>query len=370
MYKIIRKLLIKILSKKRIYIIIFILAQLPIVYYLAQRSEKKERDFVNLHINQFYTQYKSILNSYKLLSQQAYDDSINKEEVLNIATKAYLPKNQKKLSQILKPIYTKLKKRGFSTLEFYSKNDTPSVSFKDYKQETSSKKVSKKYSTKIKINKNFAGVVYSIPIVYKRRYIGNVEFGVSFKNIKKDIQKLFSSRYEFVFHKYYLQNIGSELIQESGVKDYYFIKSLNSIRSDKETDSIVNNDKRIKEVNQDIRGGFIGQNKFGYINRDGAHMLLTAINLDEDSFKQYKNYLFIYSTSAHTYFYFDHFKRNVIVVDSGLLILLILIYINIHRIILIEKLKRHKDELEEMVKKRTKELQSSLNDAKNQRNKL
>jgi tetrahydrodipicolinate N-succinyltransferase len=128
------------------------LAQFPIVYYLAQRSEKKERDFVNLHINQFYTQYRSILNSYKLLSQQVYDDSINKEKVLNIAKNAYLSKNKEKLSQMLKPIYIKLKKRGFSTLEFYLKSDTPIVSSKDYKQKNSSKKISKRYSTKIKIN--------------------------------------------------------------------------------------------------------------------------------------------------------------------------------------------------------------------------
>lgn len=209
------------------YLLIFIIIESAVICFLYDIYYVKEKQYFSKKTNELQIVYNAIVNCYSMISQTIFGEVINKPDVIEIFKSACTAdsigqiKIRNKLYQKLYASYKNLNKNNYVNFHFQLPNSVSFLRF--YKPEKSGDDLSSsRYSIKTANQKKIpvqgfeTGYVYHgyrfiYPLFYENTHIGSVEIGISYEAIKKEMERIFFSFFDFIINKNILgKNICTE----------------------------------------------------------------------------------------------------------------------------------------------------------------
>lgn len=198
----------------------FLTATLFFLSYLFHSMHKTDKEalFFANKLEQSNMQLQMLNNSYSLISQNVYDNIINKDEIISIVKQANFADSQeelgflrKKLYQELSPLYTNLNAQSIRQLHFHLQGNISFLRF-HRPEKFGDSLVGVRYSIdrvnriKTKIHGFEEGRVFNgfrnvYPILSNKRLIGTVEISYSFNAIREQAQRVYPAFYDFILKK-------------------------------------------------------------------------------------------------------------------------------------------------------------------------
>jgi len=232
------------LKKIKYYILIFLIIEIGTIAFLYNSLIDKEKNYYMKKTNDLQITYSAIVNSYSLISQIIYDEIVNKPEVIDIFSKAYLSDSteqeniRKLLYQLLLPVYQNLKAKNFVNLHFLLPDCTSFLRFhrpEKFGDDLSVSRYSIKLANTEKINvqgfeigSSYHGYRYIYPLFHENVHIGNLEMGISFNAFKEQMEKIFPEQFSFIMQKEIVEkNLFKDELDDyitSNISDQYLIE--------------------------------------------------------------------------------------------------------------------------------------------------
>lgn len=260
------------LKKIKYYILIFLIIEIGTIAFLNNSYIEKEKNYYLKKTNDLQITYSVIVNSYSLLTQIIFDEIINKPEVIDIFSKAYLSDSTEQaeiretLYQLLLPVYQNLKQKNLVTLHFQLLDCTSFLRFhrpEKFGDDLSASRYSIKLANTEKINvqgfeigSSYHGYRYIFPLFHENLHIGSLEIGISFNAFKEQMEKIFPEQFSFIIKKNIVEkNLFKDELNDyitSNLSDQYLIEkiSLQSGNSDRNGNIEIN---KMGEINLAIR---------------------------------------------------------------------------------------------------------------------
>lgn len=260
------------LNKIKYYVLIFLIIEIGIIALVHNNVIKKEKDYYLKKTNDLQITYSTIVNSYSLLSQIIFDEIINKPEVIDIFSKAYISDStdqaeiRNSLYQLLFPVYQNLKNKNFVNLHFVLPDCASFLRF-HRPEKFGDDLCLTRYSIKLaneekiknqgfEIGSSYHGYRYIYPLFHEKLHIGSVEMGISFNAFREQMEKIFPEQFNFIMRKDIVEeNLFEDELDDyetSNISDYYLSEKI-SAQSPKsqENENIENN--LINEINLAVR---------------------------------------------------------------------------------------------------------------------
>lgn len=231
------------------YLLVFIMLEVAIIYYLQFDLQQRKQYLFNETKGNLQTTYVAIVNLYELFSSTLYSEIINKPQILSLYAQAYEADEQQRASirlqlyELLQPTYIRLKQKNLKQLHFHLPDNTSFLRM-HRPEKFGDDLTSARYSVK-KVNADkvfvkgfeegriFNGFRYVFPLFYQDKHIGSVELSISFQAIRDEIEKILPVKTTFIIKKSIVQSkvFDTELKNYTKTKlhpDYLYEKAIHS----------------------------------------------------------------------------------------------------------------------------------------------
>jgi len=250
-------------------ILLTILLFLPAYFFQLEQKNEKEKLYFQEKITQERLKFEAVKTSYTLVSQNIFDNIINKPEIVDIIQKANLIDNHDETQHLretlynkLLPLYQNLKLQNIRQLHFQLQGNSSFLRFHRPKYFGDSL-VGIRYSIdKVNLKKKsvhgfeegriFNGFRNVFPLMYHKKLVGSVEISYSFNAIKHQLKGIYPAYYCFLIKK---EIIDAKVFQKE--QNNYLLSPLSQdYMQDKETidkGSVEFQPKLINTINENIR---------------------------------------------------------------------------------------------------------------------
>ncbi len=222
-------------------IALFLFSVIAIIWIRYSYEQKKIEYHIKL-IDELQTAYNAIISSYRDAAEVIFKSSIDRSEILDIYQGAY-SKDEKartlvrhQLLSELSQLYEILKLNDVRQLHFHLPNNESFLRFHrpgKYGDSLSGIRYSVEKAnsqlvtvTGFEEGRIFNGFRNVFPILYRNEHLGSVEISMSFKAIRKKMQKRFNNEYAFIINS---QVVNRKVFREekvnynkSDISDFYF----------------------------------------------------------------------------------------------------------------------------------------------------
>lgn len=215
-----------------LFIAIHLLA-IPVIIYLYYNLQSEKELFEKDQIHTLRTNYNTVNNTYRIVSQVVFDEIVNKREVKQLVKKALLSQNEtqrnhyrQQLYQNLKQQYKRLEDLNVRQLHFHLPDNTSLLRF-HRPQKHSDDLTRVRYSVAManvtlkpqicfEEGRIFNGYRFVYPLLLNNEHVGSVEVSISFKEIKKNLKNTIPGRYSLILK----EKVVSQKVFESEQSNY------------------------------------------------------------------------------------------------------------------------------------------------------
>lgn len=202
-------------------LIIVFLFIISFCFYLYSNYKKEQKYYLDKKRYEIKIAYKTLLQTYGLVSKTIYNEVINKPNIIKVFSEAYHAEKpereiaRKKLYKLLYHTYNNLKTNNLRQLHFHFPDNTSFLRFhkpERYGDDLTDIRYSVYMTNKDKIynfgfeeGRIFNGFRYVFPLFDKEVHIGSVECSISFQSLNEEMKKIFQKDFHFLLNKKIMQ---------------------------------------------------------------------------------------------------------------------------------------------------------------------
>ncbi|MFH0951532.1 MAG: ATP-binding protein [bacterium] len=206
------------------FIILFLVAAIAsavLIYFLWDNYRVRRDDLYLQTERQIQNQLDYLLDSQRLIAEIIYDQSLNNTAVSGYLNQAYqsdaFTKNDLRqgLAKDLTHVYKVLQDKNFDYLHFYLPDGESFVRLDDlnnFGENLTNDRYTvrlvnelQEYIEGFEIDNDFSGYRYVFPLFVDKKYVGAVELGISFNNLRHELDKRYPMTYNFLLTKEVLE---------------------------------------------------------------------------------------------------------------------------------------------------------------------
>jgi len=339
------------ISKIILVVIAFFVVEGLSFFYIEKSHKKETKIYLDKQTAELEIELEASLSSYILVSDNYFEQIINKPEVLEIYSKAYEADSLEKkairdsLYELLLPSYKLLEANNIKQLHFHLPNNESFLRFHrpdkygdnltDVRYSVKMANLTKKNYHGFEEGRIYNGFRHVFPIFYEGKHIGSVENSFSFDAISSQLKMHNGSFYGFMIDKNIINNkvfeSEKENYTEALISDNY-LHEKKYLHYKDDTSSIL---KQIdKVIKPKIKDNLANDENFTYCQKiDGIYYLISFVSIKNVEGKSVA-YIFSYKKDD----FIKTQNRQYIVTQVSSVVVFILFYLAVILILI----KNHK----------------------------
>jgi len=231
------------------WLLLFILLESCLVWFIYQNNQTKIQQHLQERVVTLQTAYTTLINSYRLLTDTLYSESINQPDVIRLFSQGLMADDERqrsllrgKLYRSLYKTYARLIKRNLRQLHFhtatgdsYLRFHRPDMYGDNLFGIRPSLRIANQEQRQVfgfEAGRVYSGFRYVFPIFDDKHHIGSVETSLHFKAIEEELHKVIANAQFFLImhssHVFPALNQNERLIyMPSMLHSHYFYEDLN-----------------------------------------------------------------------------------------------------------------------------------------------